>query len=262
MVYVLGFVVYSIMFIPITIATSAISEVDTESRFFRRLFQRDTHYTTYFSFGKLVLWMLLLVAGFTYVPMVTMKNRVRRNVFLSRYNNYKHITILVLVGPILYFIAPIIFLRDSFDMQKGCVDPPLHPATHIQKSLNIFEGTQLEHLENLIKLPLAYYDLVKPHSHCVEFSMWHVFAYNYTFVLVFFFALNYSHLQKIPLDHLSLSAEDLKKWGWKQYVLIFSVLIVVLANLAITLIMYYNAGILFPYLGMIFGFIFFLVVIS
>jgi len=92
--------------------------------------------------------------------------------------------------------------------------------------------------------------------------VWEVFIYNYVFVTFFFLGLNYTHLGKIPVKHMSLTVSNLKKWKLPQYIFIVVVLTLILSNLITALVMYAKAGIIFIYLGVIFGSIALLVIIS
>ena len=114
----------------------------------------------------------------------------------------------------------------------------------------------------MINLPSSYFESLDDKYSCTSFSVWEVFIYNYTFVIFYFLGLNFTHLDKIPVPHLSLTAEHIKKWKWKQYLLIIFGLSVLFSNAITVFVIYYNAGILFPYLGFIIGTIIFVTIVS
>jgi len=264
-IYIIGYFIYVIIFIPITIVLTLLDEVNTNSGFYLNLFKRKNYYTTFFSFGKLILWCLCCLAGFTFVTLVTLK-RERQNPFLSRHGTYKDIIILAIVAPVLYFTAPIIFLRDRNDMQRGCL------SDLNQENIALYSNDQNFQNDNYIDITsisdfisnfsILYTDALQEPTVCHPYNMWQAFFYNYTFVLVFFIGLNYTHLDKIPIPHLSLKRENMKKWNWKQYTFVSIVLTIIFANVIAAFVMYYQSGILFMYLGVIAGVILFLVIVS
>jgi hypothetical protein len=85
--------------------------------YYRKLYGRDTHYTTMFSPGKYILWMLLMVSGFGFVNLFNLLFQ-RRNLFKGRDGTYRDFWILVSSSSFLYFTGPIIAIRGRHDMQR------------------------------------------------------------------------------------------------------------------------------------------------
>lgn len=92
-------------------------EFDTDSRYYRKFFGRDTHFTTIFHTGKLLLWIIIITSGFAFVNIVNLMNQ-RRNPFKGRDGTYTDFRILLFSSIILYFFTPIITLRSKHDMQR------------------------------------------------------------------------------------------------------------------------------------------------
>ena len=174
--------------------------------------------------------------------------------FKSRNGTYKDIIILMVIAPILYFMAPIIFLRDKWDMQRGWSITQYQPRHDSPFNYDEIPNENAENFTGyLTNFSIDYMLAVEEKSSCTRYSMWQIFAYNYTFVIFYFFSLNYSHLSKIPIKHLSLTPDNLRKWGWKQYLLAVTALTFIFANAITGFIMYYKGGILFYYLSLLFG---------
>jgi hypothetical protein len=61
----------------------------------------------YFSWSNLVLWMILLASGFSFVAKITEQ---RSNMWISRQNNYHEIAKLMVAGPIIFLFGPVFTL--------------------------------------------------------------------------------------------------------------------------------------------------------
>mmetsp|Transcript_4360 Transcript_4360/g.3652 ORF Transcript_4360/g.3652 Transcript_4360/m.3652 type:complete len:205 (+) Transcript_4360:273-887(+) len=109
--------------------------------------------------------------------------------------------------------------------------------------------TTLTHLiQSFFAIFSNYFSSLDDKESCYPYSTLQVFAFNYTLVLAFFLGCSFTHLQKIPIPHLSLSVEKIKYWGMIQYLFIGCGLTMTLSHLILVFVIYYRADILFFYL--------------
>ena len=159
-------------------------------------------------------------------------------------------------------------------MQRGCLsNPELDLSATVSKpGSSIFNDSSPDRTQTgsddenfsslLLSLPSSYLSALNSQTYCHPFSFWQVFAYNYTFVLFYFLGLNFTHLDKLPIKHLSLKMTHIRKWGKSQLIFLTFVCLIVLANLIISFIMFAESGVLGLYVSIIVGFVAFCTVIS
>ena len=242
--YVLGYLAYITAMIPVTYSMTLIGEVDTQNQHYMEFYQRGPFHTTYFSFGKLAFWIVLCIIGFSFVNVVNLGN-TRSNVFNSRDGSKKDFYKMLILVSVLFFLSPIILLRDKHDLQKGCQISNSHKF--IDLKLEIIENTMTTDIQ---QLPTLSIDQVEETSNWGLYSTWEVASYNYVFVIMFFIGLNFTHCDKPPFSSLSLTPNAISKFGWSQWMWLIFAVGIVIGNATMTLSIYYNAGI-FRYYGTI-----------
>ena len=230
-----GYIAYVLMFIPIVYYAIYLPDYDTENETYKRLFARDTHYTTVFSSGKFFLWMTLMASGFAFVNLVNLMNQ-RRNPFRGRDGTYKDFCILMTVGAGLYFVAPIIALRSRHDMQRDlhftvrwpdnlaaenrypgckgnavCVDP--YPVLPPLPSLVRFLIREFAFAYHKLGLPVGA-------NCCYLYSDFEVGFHNICFVAAFCLGMNYTHLDFPPFSQFGFTGERLKSFTWLGWALL------------------------------------------
>lgn len=261
--YIVGYLVYVFALLPVTFLTTYIEEVNTKSNFYLHFYERKTYYTMNFSIGKFIYWMALCIAGFSFVIVVNLKND-RQGPFRSRDGTLKDFKKMLVAAAILYFMAPIIFLRDKDDMQRGCLQKPDTAYATTNNSYLNYTGADetFDEHDQEIKEPSSFVTEndgvtntfstgVDEHESCHKYSKWEVFCYNYYYLLVFFLGLNFSHLDQPPLKSLSLTPSAMKKWNCFQWLFIIMVFVIVICNIIIGLTIFHRSGLLGMYLSII-----------
>lgn len=114
--------------------------------------------------------------------------------------------------------------------------------------------------DRFAELPGSIFKSLDGEYHCHAYDVWEVLWYNYIISIFYFIGLNYTHLGKIPVPHLSLTAEKIKKWGCLQYSFISIVFVWVVTLIVSVFTMYYYAEILLLYSLVLIGFILFLII--
>lgn len=267
--YLKGYFIYIVAFIPITFLMTVIEEVNTSSSIFSMIYERKTYYTTHFSIGKLLFWMALCVAGFSFVQAVNLKLE-RGSHFKSRGNTYNDIKKLLIIMPILYFVAPIVFLRDRYDMTRGCTiketdisyvssDSNSSSNQKVSDILNIDVTNAQNHQAHTISWNLFG---IKEADNCHIYSKGEVFTYNYMFVIFYFIGLNWTHLDRPPFKGISLNPNSVKKWTLTQWCIVISAFVFVTINLGYLLSLFANSGMLTYILTMLSGFLAIFAIIS
>jgi len=242
-----------------------IPEINTGSQLFISFYERNTFYTPYFSFGKFIYWMLLAAIGFTFVVVVNLGNK-RRTPFTSRDGSFKDIKILMKVAPILFFFAPIIFIRDTYDMQRNC---PVINQDFIQNSYedgyfvngigykDIKASPEIphSHIHSPSKIDLNYMDIEEnlenlEFEHCHTFTRSEVFWYNFIHLIFYFIGLNFTHADVGILQDFTLDWEVMKNWPpilWVIFVGLVAFLIFTVSHL---FMLYYQSNVL-PFYGIL-----------
>ena len=86
------------------------------------VYHRPAYRTDDFSISKFFSFVAAMAMGFIFFTIVTDK-RNRGSIWMSRDGSFKDIRILMLiVTPILYFLAPIIFIRSKNDLDLYCAE--------------------------------------------------------------------------------------------------------------------------------------------
>ena len=67
-----------------------IDSIDIYSNAYTQFYSRKTFHSRYFDPGKLLLWVCILLAGFTYTNIVTLGYQ-RKHIFIGRYGDFKDI---------------------------------------------------------------------------------------------------------------------------------------------------------------------------
>lgn len=270
--YLLGYLFYVTALFPLTFVITLIDEVNTQSMLFANFYERKSYYTTYFSFGKLVFWMLLCITGFTYVVIVNMNN-TRRDMFTDGRGTHSSFKKCLIIWFLVFFASPIIFIRDRFDLRTECIHQDAQALKQVnydqesgidyENSLrNDYSGTPIEVSQNVqTDVPMKYPESEDTTSNnCHEYSRWEVLRYNYFILLVFFLGLNFTHLDKPPLKGLTLTPSAMKKWPWYQWVIFSFIILGILVNMGAVMVIYHRSGILYYYLEVLIAMIAFLAV--
>lgn len=151
---------------------------------FEFIYYRPYFYTDYLSLSKFFTWMFLLVVGFTFVN-VSNLNGERSNVFMSRDGSYKDIKGLLKLGVVLFFIAPIIFLRGKYDLEEYCSVPTeniMNPPSDTSSILSIIEKI------------LSEYIFVPPtEPSCQHYNKHQLWSWNYYYLFWFIIGCNFTH---------------------------------------------------------------------
>lgn len=126
MFYAMNNVLYFSWLLPVIYLFQYIPSMQIEdgSWLYEFIYYRPYYWTDYLSVSKFVTWMFLLVAGFTFVN-VSNLNGERSSIFMSRDGSFKDIKGLIKLGAILFFVAPIIFLRGKYDLDEYCNVSPV-----------------------------------------------------------------------------------------------------------------------------------------
>ncbi|CAI2372603.1 unnamed protein product [Moneuplotes crassus] len=236
-----GYLIFILMFIPITVATTLIGDVPlpkqengtygTISSTYISVYERRNYYSESFGLGKFIQWNLMCLTGFVFVTIVNLRNRERANPFLGRFGTYKDFIGLTILAPLLYFTAPIIFMRSHSSMQRGCSSEGISGESNTQNfgvEGNSFHNAGLIYFIQAICEGIAggiynFGSIMTDHYTCYEFTFSEVFGYNYMIVCSFFLGCNMTHMNSIvecvlgkPARNLSLSIEALKTWGIRE----------------------------------------------
>lgn len=258
--YVGGYLVHVIVFIPIVILTALIPEINTNSTFYLHAFERSNFFTMYFSFGKLLLWMIMWISGFSYVTMVTLKFEGRSHPFRSRDGSHFDILLLLVVAPLLFFASPIISLRDNNDMQRGwLVELTTNEIVHTMNgSIDEFNTNfnqevvqNTTFIDSILYFPTHFAEAIYQRERCHSYSLWQVFWYNYLCVLIFFFGLNFTHMSKTPLRRITLKPEAIKKFTKGIWIAFGLIIAFILANIGYSLYLYAKSGVILMYLSVL-----------
>lgn len=136
--------------------------------------------------------MLMLVAGFTFVN-VSNLNGERSSVFMSRDGSFKDIKGLIKLGAILFFIAPIVFLRGKHDLDGYCqVEQTLSSPDVLEDRSSII--TILEKI-------LSEYIFVPPSEPtCQTYNKHQLWNWNYYFFVWFILGCNFTHFDQAPFN--------------------------------------------------------------
>jgi hypothetical protein len=259
--YVKGYLYYVIAMIPLTYAMTFVPEFDTHSEWYTRFYERDTYYTSFFSPGKFLFWLLLAAIGFTFVVVVNLDN-TRGDPFMSRDGSHKDIKILIPLAVLLYFISSIIFLRGKYDMRRDCpiVDQDfVHLAMekgYISSSSFVFNPVNLETQEVLKSSNSQDWSYlfnrisseVESEQHCHTYSRSEVFWYNYWYVLMYFLGLNFTHLDQPPFNQITLEWDIMKNWPWYLWAIFLGIMSFIFLNFAYLLMLYQQSGVILTYI--------------
>ena len=183
--YIGGYVIYVILMIPVLQALLLLPSVDmgSFSEYFNYIYDRPNFATHYFSFSKVGIWFVSLIVGFTFVVVVNL-NYERSNPFRSRDGSYKDIKTLMVWGAVLYFIAPIIYIRSEYD----AIDLPTSTslqAVENQDAVSIINA----YLSNMLGWGN---EDGKVYTYDEQFS------FNYWYIIFYFIGLNFTHADKGP----------------------------------------------------------------
>ena len=244
--FIIGSIFYIGLLSYVAFLVTKIPDYDTKSPIYKKIFSRDNHYTTVFSFGKFVLWMTLVISGFAFVNQVNLMNQ-RRSLFRGRDGTYRDFIILVLLSVILYFFAPIIALRSRHDMQRdlqfsglfknelpienhypgckghtACAEPfPILPPLP-------------EYLRFLIReFSLFFYQLDFPiaPNWCYLYTDYEIVFHNSCFIIAFWLGMNYTHLDFPPFSQFGFTVERIKNYTWLGWIMMITFTSGVLFNM-------------------------------
>lgn len=244
--FIFGYFVYISFFIPIMYAVLQIPDVDTGNYWFKKLLSRDNHFTTYFSPGKFLLWMCMVISGFAFVNIFNLMNQ-RRSFFRGRDGTYRDFFVLTIVSIFLYFTSPIIALRSKHDMQRdlyfgfrwennlphenvdpqckgnmACVDPyPVLPP--LPQTIRFL----------IREFALFFYQLGFPvgANCCYVYTDREVMMHNFWVIAFFCLGMNYTHLDFPPFSQFSFNTKQLRNYNWFGWTLFTTFFIGVFANI-------------------------------
>ena len=242
--YVVGYFAYVMALIPFAYLVTFIDEIDTGSTYFAKLYERDTFYTTHFSFGKLFYWIVLNVVGFSFVVVVNLGN-YRKDPFTSNDGSHKDIKILFPVSFFLFFMSSMVFLRDKYDMERNC--PTIsqeflgnaYEKGIIQNSsfqLNSYEIVQSPSQVNetvlvVLLINIAQLFELNGQTECHIYDRMEVFKYNCFYLIVFFIGLNFTHLDNPPFNNITLEWDIMKNWPWYLWMIFAGIVSFIFINI-------------------------------
>lgn len=96
-----------------------IPAIQIENKLFRNIYKRgDSHYTSYFQFGKLAYYWIMFLLGPTFVNIITLEN-VRETPIADDHNcSSTFIITASIVAPVTYFVSGIVCLRGQYDLNE------------------------------------------------------------------------------------------------------------------------------------------------
>ena len=97
---------------------------------------------------------------------------------------------------------------------------------------------------------------------CYIYSTWEIVSYNYIFILTFFFGLNFSHLNRPPMDKFMLKWSAMKQWNWFLRTILILIIIWALMHIFYVFSLYYETGVLKYYLISIAWILTFIIVVT
>ena len=92
-------------------------EIDTKSELYANWYYRVVVNTTWFPLAQFISFMALMVFGWTFVNVVTLK---RSDPFTSGNNTYKDIKTMLTFAPIIFLLSGLIVFRQPHDLSGYC----------------------------------------------------------------------------------------------------------------------------------------------
>ena len=252
--FIIGYFCYVIALLPFAYLITFVQEYDTGSTAYLKIYERDTYYTTYFSFGKLFYWMVLAVIGFSFVVVVNLGN-VRRTPFTSSDGSFKDIKTLIPVAFSLFVISSIMFLRDKYDMQRDCsqVDPSFVTnaidngiiQSRLGGQLNLnsrsqnYSGAEMDSFGIVWSaISEILFSISDAETKCHIYSRMEMFKYNYFYLIVYFIGLNFTHLDNPPFNQITLEWDIMKNWPWYLWLIFLGIIGFIMFNVGYLFTLY------------------------
>lgn len=268
--YVWGYIIYVVALLPLAYAVTYIDDYNTHNTHYETFYERNTFYTTYFSCGKFIYWMLLAAIGFTFVNVVNLGYE-RKNPWKSRDGSYKDIKKLIPIAFALFFASALVFLRGEHDMQRNCqpsfssefmrdafekgiIQNAYDPYEHFAATEKTFLETLNQELYQIYLdfRPIFFFDEIKV-SDCKVYTHHEMFIYNYYYLIIFFIGLNFTHLDNPPFNEFTLEWDIMKNWPWYLWALFVLLCSFLILNVVYLLRLYYASGVLPQYILFIIG---------
>ena len=101
--------------------------INTESEYVKDLYDRYNVYTTYISFGNLIYYYCVHLAGWIFIRRVNQRDFRKFNKILQKNNTYECMFWLFVYSTILFFTTGVINLKHKYDLSGYCDEPNYRP---------------------------------------------------------------------------------------------------------------------------------------
>ena len=238
--YLTGTIVYILALAPVSFFFGFLPVYDTDSIAYRELFYTVNVYTEYFSVAKWLYYPFIFTAGFTFVNIVSLKNRTN-NPFISGNGDYK--ALFITIGSAmtwLFFLAGNEVLRGKYDLNGYC------PQNSFRTVESTYQEVNAEELSTAQRL-MYEFEMPENHAECKTYTQLNAWSrYNFLFyTIAYVIGCNFTHLDKIPIfRNFTLTCDDMKNWTKQQWIIFAALIIFIGVNVVYLFYLYHLAKIM------------------